>query len=245
MPDGWELQYGLDPLNPSDAAQDLDGDGLTNLEEYQLGTDPTSPFNAFTLLSPNGGEVIPSGTNYTIYWGAPPEAVSFKLKYSLNNGRTWKVIESGLAGKSFDWQVPAPPKNKTKCLVKVIGYDASGKKVGADNSDSTFTIEVLTVTSPNGGEACTSNDPHTITWTTNGTKKPVEKVVLSYTINGGRKWKKIETIVGSNPGTHSWTVPEVTKIKSKCKVKVVLKDAKGNTVASDAGDGNFTIGPSS
>jgi hypothetical protein len=42
MPDGWEVQYGLNPLDPSDAAQDNDGDGLTNLQEYQANTDPTN-----------------------------------------------------------------------------------------------------------------------------------------------------------------------------------------------------------
>jgi hypothetical protein len=129
----------------------------------------------------------------------------------------------------YDWTVPTPIKNKMKCLVKVIRYDDSDKKVGADKSDSTFTIDVVKVTSPDGGETLTGGGLHTITWQTNVTKKPVEKVVLSYTKNGGRKWKKIETIVGSNPGTYAWTVPVVTKIKSKCKVKVVLKDAKGNT----------------
>jgi hypothetical protein len=142
----------------------------------------------------------------------------------------------------YDWTVPTPIKNKMNCLVKVIGYDASDKKVGADKSDSTFTIEVVKVTSPDGGETLTGGGLHTITWQTNVTKKPVEKVVLSYTKNGGRKWKKIETIVGSNPGTYAWTVPVVTKIKSKCKVKVVLKDAKGNTVGSDTSDGYFTLG---
>ena len=40
MPDGWEACNGLDPLDPSDAALDADGDGLSNLEEYRLGTDP-------------------------------------------------------------------------------------------------------------------------------------------------------------------------------------------------------------
>jgi hypothetical protein len=40
MPDVWELQYGLDPLDASDALLDLDGDGFTNLEEYQMGTNP-------------------------------------------------------------------------------------------------------------------------------------------------------------------------------------------------------------
>ncbi len=40
IPDGWELNYGLDPGNADDAWQDLDSDGLTNLREYQLGTTP-------------------------------------------------------------------------------------------------------------------------------------------------------------------------------------------------------------
>jgi len=195
-----------------------------------------------TLIGPNGGEVIPSGSTYTIEWAAPPEMESFKLKYSMNNGKKWIPIDRGITETSYDWAVPTPPKNKTKCLVKVIGYNGSGKKVGADDSDAPFTIEILTVTSPNGGETCTSDDPYTITWTTNGTKKPVEKVVLKYTKNAGKKWKKIDTLP-EDTGTYDWTVPDVPKTKSKCLVKVVLKDKKGNTVSSDASDGYFTIQP--
>jgi len=47
MPDKWELSYGLDPLDATDAALDPDGDGLPNLKEYQQGTDPTSYFSPF------------------------------------------------------------------------------------------------------------------------------------------------------------------------------------------------------
>ena len=41
--DEWEKKFGLNPGNPSDAALDKDGDGFTNLEEYQAKTDPTDP----------------------------------------------------------------------------------------------------------------------------------------------------------------------------------------------------------
>lgn len=38
----WEDLYGLDRNDPADAAGDLDADGLTNLQEYQLGAVPTN-----------------------------------------------------------------------------------------------------------------------------------------------------------------------------------------------------------
>lgn len=41
IPDGWESTYGLDPEDPNDASYDTDSDDLTNLEEYNAGTDPT------------------------------------------------------------------------------------------------------------------------------------------------------------------------------------------------------------
>ena len=40
MPDWWELKYSLNPNDPSDAGFDADGDGLTNLQEYQNRTGP-------------------------------------------------------------------------------------------------------------------------------------------------------------------------------------------------------------
>jgi hypothetical protein len=192
------------------------------------------------LITPNGGEVISSGSTYTVTWSAPPEAVKFKLQYSLNNGSTWKLIAKNLTGTSYNWTVPCPNNNKVNSLVKVIGFNASGTKVGEDVSDSTFTIEVIKVTSPDGGETLTSGTIHTITWQTNGTIRPVASVKLSYSTNGGSTWKAIKTLTG-NPGSYNWTVPNVTS--STCKVKVVLKDSGGVTVGSDMSDGLFTIQP--
>ena len=52
MPDGWEIQYGLNPL-VNDAASDKDGDGTSNLDEYLQGRDPTKGVVADTAQAIN------------------------------------------------------------------------------------------------------------------------------------------------------------------------------------------------
>jgi hypothetical protein len=43
LPDAYELANNLNPFNAADAALDADSDGLTNLEEFQGGSDPQDP----------------------------------------------------------------------------------------------------------------------------------------------------------------------------------------------------------
>jgi len=54
MPDGWEVKWGLDPLNPADATTDTDGDHVSNLREFQLGTCPAGVWRI---------EILPLGAN--------------------------------------------------------------------------------------------------------------------------------------------------------------------------------------
>jgi hypothetical protein len=204
---------------------------------------------AVKMLSPNSGESINSGSIHQVEWEAPVEAVKFKLSYSVDNGITWKKVhtEPFIMGSSFDWTVPIPSNNKRKCLLKVVGYNEKGKIVGTDKSDVPFGIEVVKLIFPNGGESLVTNGTPNITWKTNQTKTDVTKVVLSYTLNGGVNWNPIETLKqGPYPPAdnyiYPWTPPSVgTTPKTKCKVKVVLKDAAGNVVGSDTSDGFFTI----
>ena len=56
MSDTFENQYGLNRFDPSDADQDLDNDGFTNLEEFNNGTDPTaSPASRDLITGTDGG----------------------------------------------------------------------------------------------------------------------------------------------------------------------------------------------
>ncbi|NQZ07055.1 MAG: DUF4214 domain-containing protein [Algicola sp.] len=60
--DGWEFSNGLDFNDPADALLDLDGDGLTNVEEYIADTDPRNADSDDDGLS-DGDEVNLYGSN--------------------------------------------------------------------------------------------------------------------------------------------------------------------------------------
>ena len=59
IPNGWKQQYGLDPLAANVANEDSDGDGLSNLQEYLAGTDPTNAASFFgvTAIAREGNDV--------------------------------------------------------------------------------------------------------------------------------------------------------------------------------------------
>jgi hypothetical protein len=133
------------------------------------------------------------------------------------------------------------PSNKKTCRVKIEEVDGTGSKVGEDKSSGPFTIEVVGLTSPNGGEFVSSGGSWEITWTTNTPKNPVSSVKLYYTLDNGLTWKPIITLT-ENTGSYLWqTVPTVARDKTKCRVKVVLKDGAEKVVGSDTSDSTFTI----
>jgi type VI secretion system secreted protein Hcp len=66
MPDWWERLYGLNP-DLNDANEDFDGDGFTNLQEFQLGTNPASGSSFFkATMAPSGS----SPGSYEITWNS-------------------------------------------------------------------------------------------------------------------------------------------------------------------------------
>jgi chitinase len=62
MPDAWEIAYGLNPLK-DDAADDPDGDGISNINEYNLGSQPNHYEGNFkpdppALLAPENNATV-------------------------------------------------------------------------------------------------------------------------------------------------------------------------------------------
>ncbi|HXI83614.1 MAG TPA: Amuc_1099 family pilus-like system protein [Verrucomicrobiae bacterium] len=63
IPNGWKQQYGLDPFDPNLGSRDGDGDGMSNLQEYLAGTDPTNNASAFRITS-----VIKTSSDVRVTW---------------------------------------------------------------------------------------------------------------------------------------------------------------------------------
>ncbi len=74
IPDDWKVAHGLDPNDPYVAMEDPDHDGLTNLEEYQYGTDPNNPDTDGDGLT-DGDEVHIYHTN-PLLWDTDGDGIS-------------------------------------------------------------------------------------------------------------------------------------------------------------------------
>lgn len=73
--------YGFLPAVVSDPNANLDGDSLTNLQEYAFGCDPTTTTGAITI---NGGGTVtnPNGTPIAYFAGLTDTAVDYRAVFS-------------------------------------------------------------------------------------------------------------------------------------------------------------------
>ncbi|MEW6571242.1 MAG: SBBP repeat-containing protein [Nitrospirota bacterium] len=96
------------------------------------------------VLSPNGSEILTSGSNQNIQWQtnvSDNPVTEMKLFYTKNGGKTWKLIKKLKSNSgTYVWKVPKTNKILDKCLIKVVLKDSSGRSE-TDISDSNFTIQ--------------------------------------------------------------------------------------------------------
>lgn len=106
IPDAWEIANHHDPHNADDAGADFDGDGLTTLQEYQAGTNPTGNWTLRTIPLPpdtQGGQ--PS------YWATAPNAMGdlvIERAYYQPNGTSQSTVLAYRFSEDA-WEVIEPP----------------------------------------------------------------------------------------------------------------------------------------
>jgi chitinase len=107
MPDDWELSYGLDPL-VDDADGDLDGDGESNLDEYNAGTEPDEYDN--------------HAPDQPVLSSPPDEAPDASLTPELQTGAFADPDSSDTHGKT-QWQLSTDASFSSESIVLDITGD--------------------------------------------------------------------------------------------------------------------------
>ena len=141
LPDDYERKVGLDPNDPSDAAKDPDGDGLTNLQEFQAGTEPFAPDTDGDGL--RDGDELTRGTN---------PLVADTDKDGLLDG---DEVTRGSNPLDADSDRDALSDG---IEVKICGTPFCARPEGDDDRDGLSNLEEVTITKTDPTRADTDND---------------------------------------------------------------------------------------
>ena len=136
LPDAYEILYGLDENDASDADGDLDGDGFTNAEEYAAGTDPTKDELPPVLTIPADISMGATGRMTVVDLGAA-SAVDQKDGELTPTASATGPFKSGLT--EITWTVSDAAGNASSAIQKIEIMPL------ANLSPSSVTVEGTTV----------------------------------------------------------------------------------------------------
>jgi hypothetical protein len=111
MDDTWETDHQFNPQNPADGPQDADGDGYTNKQEYEAGTDPHS---AASFLQIDDVDTDFSGTG-TVF-----------IRFLATSNKTYTVQgRNSLTGAGWS-RITDVPSSSTNRMVEVMDQPGVG-----------------------------------------------------------------------------------------------------------------------
>jgi 1,4-alpha-glucan branching enzyme len=123
LPDAWETAHSLNPNDPSDASQDPDNDGYSNLQEFQNGTDPHA-------------------------WDSPTSNLSHMTMAGTFNG--WNATaDNMLLIRPGIWRIDITLTNQTNLQFKFAANETWSLNWG-DNSRGGATIPISDFADSNG-----------------------------------------------------------------------------------------------
>ncbi len=137
MPDDWEKQYGFNPNDPSDAAKDFDKDGVSNLDEFKAGTNPTNTTPPTLVSAVGSGNFTAVTLAFDDLEVLDQATAENPANYSISPALT--VVSATLKKKTVTLVTAAQTPGATKYTVTVTGVkDLSKNAIGANNKASFY-----------------------------------------------------------------------------------------------------------
>jgi len=182
-----------------------------------------------TLTSPNGGETWEAGTTKEITWTYNYYGY-VKIELYKNGFFNSTIASSTSNDGSYSWLIPESQTAGNDYKVKITSTLTSSIY---DFSDNTFTINAITVTSPNGGENWVKGSNHTITWT--GAGKTMNVKIELYL---NESYASTIALSTPNDGSFVWNIGSGISVSDQYKIKITTLDGKAQ---NDLSNNNFTI----
>lgn len=197
IPDDAEVRLGLDPNNAVDAQEDFDRDNLTNLQEFQLGTDirkadtdgdglsderEVNAHNTNPLLADTDGDLIPDGVEIQTSTN-PLDRNSYDLKkatasstvkpssFSLTTSILFPVV-----AQQLNWKVTLIDGKTTLDLTD----DARTSYVSSDLTVCNFGTKKGEIFAGNAGNCVVTITNNTLNATASGNVKSFTPSALSF-----------------------------------------------------------------
>lgn len=174
------------------------------------------------VVSPNGGEVFPAGSQSLIQWNQTGLS-NVQIDYSTNNGSSWlSVINSypAVVGE-FSWTVPSTLTTQAliriRDLVNPLIADVSNQSFqiqdihpakyrGGSRDGAAWDLNItnaITLTSFNTGGSFPPNTQQFISWSANIS----EFVDVDWSSDNGSSWNSLGTNLPASGGPLPWVVP--------------------------------------
>lgn len=178
IPDSWAIAHGLDPNDPAMPFEDPDHDGLTNLQEFQNGTDPNNPDTDGDGLT-DGQEVLMYHTSPVLY---STDGTGISDGIEVQTGTLGASLPAKLAAALKSLEVK--PSNFVLNVntiqglasqqLQVLGHLIDGKTIldlTSTQEETNYSSSDLTICNfgaPDGNVFAGNNGSCTITATNNG-----------------------------------------------------------------------------
>lgn len=196
------------------------------------------------VLSPNGGEIVQSGSNLTINFNSTDNVgvVSQDINLSIDGGKTFPIsVVSGLAGNANTFNFPVPSDLETNTArVQVIAKDMAGNMGMANSSNDFFIVKnmvkdteppTITISSPSAGASFNGGSMVTVTFSSKDNVGVISQNVLLST--DGTNFTSLASGLAPSQTSFSFQLPTINSFNAAIKVEAL--DQAGNKGSATVG----------
>jgi hypothetical protein len=134
MPDNWEVDYGFNPNDASDAAKDFDKDGATNAQEFAAGTNPIDVTKPVLVSAATSGDFKTVTLTFSEAVEAGSAATLANYAFSPNLAVTAAAVKKNVVTLTTAAQTPGA----VSYTVTVNNVVDTSKNAVAANSTASF-----------------------------------------------------------------------------------------------------------